>query len=99
VTVIIKRLYYPNIFIDGPSNMSEAAGVREYGAITQIVPLRSYNASDFYWDVPGSNFGQSIDHPERGICGFAATIQANDGIDTKSVHSSFVSLPVKFKIH
>jgi hypothetical protein len=41
--------------------------------------------------VPKLNLG-------RDICGFPATVQANDGIGTISVHSSFLSHAVELMI-
>jgi hypothetical protein len=57
----------------------------------------------FYWDLSSYNFGWGVDSPDRGICGFAATVQANDGIDKVSpqqlpfaccqIHDSLIMLP------
>jgi hypothetical protein len=50
------------------------------------VRLQRYNASELYWEVPGSNLGRGIVCPDRGIHGFLATLKANDGIDKISQH-------------
>jgi hypothetical protein len=69
---------------------------REYEFRTQSVRLHSSYTSDLYWDVLGSNLGWVINCPDQGFSGFPDALQANDGIDTKSVHSSFRLHAIKF---